>query len=178
MIYLRIGKRNAKAGKCGSKKREPITRGACWLTDDRLCVLTSNEIRFSCLSDLPIAAHKRGHFLNALQRERRRTKRFHCDAHELHGVVIRGHAIGAEGTAALAAVNDGPLSALAYPDGDWFHDAAAVTGPVAGFYVHMKARKAVWAMVAVVAACVFRHTRSTADPVSYTHLTLPTTSTV
>ena len=38
-----------------------------------------------------------------------------------------------------AAVNDGPFSALAHPDGDRLHNAAAVTCPVAGFYVHMKA---------------------------------------
>lgn len=55
------------------------------------------------------------------------------------GVVVRSHAVGAERTAALAAVNDRPFSALAYPNGDRLHNAAAVTCPVAGFYVHMKA---------------------------------------
>ena len=41
--------------------------------------------------------------------------------------------------------------------------AATRLEPVAGFYVHMKAGKTVGAVVAVAAAGIFRHTRSTAD---------------
>jgi len=48
-------------------------------------------------------------------------------------------------------VDDGPLAALAYPDGHRLHDAAAVGGTVAWFFVHMKAGQAVGAMFAVVA---------------------------
>ena len=58
---------------------EPITRAACGLPGYRLCDFTFNSVRVSALLDLPIAAHQRGHFLNALQRERRLTKRLHCD---------------------------------------------------------------------------------------------------
>jgi hypothetical protein len=48
-------------------------------------------------------------------------------------------------------VDDGPLAAFAYPDGYRLHDAAAVGGTVAGFFVHIKAGQAVGTMVAVVA---------------------------
>lgn len=121
--------------------KKPITRASFWLTDHRLCVYASDCLMsdFSGLSDLPIAAHQRGHFLNALQRERRLAKELHGDAHQFHGVIIRCHAVGAERTASLAAVYDGPFPAPAYPNGDRLHDAAAVACPIAGFYVHMKA---------------------------------------
>ena len=125
--------------------------------------LTALRQIFSRLSDLPIAAHQRGHFLDAFQRERRLTKGLHGDAYQFHRVIIRRHAVGAERTASLAAVYDGPLSSPAHPDGDRLHDAAAVTCPVAGFYVHMQAGQAVGAVVAVVAACIFRQTGSAAD---------------
>ena len=110
-----------------------------------------------------VAAHKRGHFLNALQRERRLAQRLHGDGHELHGVVVRSHAVGAERTTAPASVDDRPFAALTHPDGDRLHDAAAVAGAVAWLYVHMKAGKAVRTMVSVVAAGVFRRTEPAAD---------------
>ena len=40
----------------------------------------------------------------------------HGNAHELHGIVVCRHPVGAELSAAFAAVDDGPLAALAYPD--------------------------------------------------------------
>ena len=142
-----------------------MTRIACRLTDHRLSVYAFDTLTsdFSGLSDLPIAAHQRGHFLDAFQRERRLTKGLHGDAHQFHRVIIRRHAVGAERTASLAAVYDRPFSTFAHPDGDRLHDAAAVACPVAGFYVHMKAAQAVGAVVAVGAACIFRHTGSAAD---------------
>ena len=55
------------------------------------------------------------------------------------------------------------LAALAYPDSYRLHDAAAVGGTVAGFFVHMKAGQAVGAMVAVVAAGILRGADPSAD---------------
>ena len=45
-----------------------------------------------------------------------------------------------------------PFAALAHPDADRFHNAAAVRCPVARLLVHMEATKAVGTMVAMVAA--------------------------
>ena len=67
------------------------------------------------------------------------------------GLFVCRHPVGTKLSAAFAAVDDGPLAAFAYPDGHRLHDAAAVGGTVAGFFVHMKAGQAVGAMVAVVA---------------------------
>ena len=90
-------------------------------------------------------------------------QRLHGNAHELHGVVVCRHPVGAELSAAFAAVDDGPLAAFAYPDGHRLHDAAAVGGTVAGLFVHMKAGQAVGAMVAVVAPCILRGADPSAD---------------
>lgn len=103
-----------------------------------------------------VAGHEGGHLLDALQWERRLAQRLHGDGHELHGVIIRRHTVGAERSAALAAVYDRPLAALAYPDRHRLHDAAAVDGPVAGLDVYMQAGKAVGAVVTVVAAGILR----------------------
>ena len=110
-----------------------------------------------------IAAHQGGHFRDVVQRERRSAQGLHGNAHELHGVVICRNPVRAELSAAFAAVDDGPLAALAYPDGHRLHDAAAVGGTVAGFFVHMKAGQAVGAMVAVVAAGILRGADPSAD---------------
>ena len=59
-------------------------------------------------------------------------------------------------SAALAAVDDRPLAALAHPDGHGFHDPAAVGRAVAGVNIDMQAREAIGAMVPVVRAGVFR----------------------
>lgn len=67
------------------------------------------------------------------------------------GLFVCRHPVGTKLSAAFAAVDDGPLAAFAYPDRHRLHDAAAVGGTVAGFFVHMKAGQAVGAMVAVVA---------------------------
>ena len=110
-----------------------------------------------------VAGHEGGHLLDALQWERRLAQRLHGDRHELHGVIIRRHTVGAERAAALAAVDDGPLAALADPDGHRLHDAAAVGSPVAGLDVYVQAGKAVGAVVAVVAAGPLRCAESAAD---------------
>ena len=48
------------------------------------------------------------------------------------GLVVCRHTVGTELSAAFAAVDDGPLAALAYPDSYRLHDAAAVGGAVTG----------------------------------------------
>ena len=53
-----------------------------------------------------VAARQRGHFLNVLQWERRPAQRLHGNAHELHWIIVRRHAIGAECVVALASVDD------------------------------------------------------------------------
>ena len=85
-----------------------------------------------------------------MSEKRSAAQRLHGNAHELHGVVVCRHTVGTELSAAFAAVDDGPLAAFAYPDRHQLHDAAAVGGTVAGFFVHMKTGQAVGAMVAVV----------------------------
>ena len=110
-----------------------------------------------------VAAHQGGHLLDALQRERRLTQGLHGDGHELHGVVVRCHAVGAERAAALAAVDDGPLAAPAHPYGHRLHDAAAVAGAVARLNVHMQAAQTVGAVVAVVAAGALRRAEPPTD---------------
>ena len=110
-----------------------------------------------------VAGHEGGHLLDALQWERRLAQRLHGDRHELHGVIIRRHTVGAERAAALAAVDDRPFTAPAYPDRHRLHDAAAVGSPVAGLDVYVQAGKAVGAVVAVVAAGPLRCAESAAD---------------
>ena len=110
-----------------------------------------------------VAGHEGGHLLDALQWERRLTQGLHGDGHELHGVIIRRNTVGAERAAALAAVDDRPLAALAYPDRHRLHDAAAVGRPVAGLDVYVQAGEAVGAVVAVVAAGPLRCAESAAD---------------
>ena len=119
---------------------------------------------FGCgLPHPSIAAHQGGHFFKIVQRERRRAQGLHGNAHELHGVVVCRHPVGAELSAAFAAMDDRPLAALAHPDGHRLHDTAAVGGTVAGFFVHMKAGQAVGAMVAVVAPGILRGADPSAD---------------
>ena len=110
-----------------------------------------------------VAGHEGGHLLDALQWEWGFTQGLHGDGHELHGVIIRRNTVGAERSAALAAVYDRPLAALAYPDRHRLHDAAAVGGPVAGLDVYMQAGKAVGAVVTVVAAGILRCTEPATD---------------
>ena len=92
------------------------------------------------LPEASLAAHEGGHLLDALERKRRCAERAHGDAHELHRVVVRRHTVGAERSAALAAVDDRPLAASSHPDGHGLHDAAAVAFAVARLNVHVQAR--------------------------------------
>lgn len=110
-----------------------------------------------------VAGHEGGHLLDALQWEWGLAQGPHGDRHELHGVIIRRNTVGAERAAALAAVDDRPLAALAYPDRHRLHNTAAVRGPVAGLDVYMQAGEAVGAVVAVVAAGILRCAEPTAD---------------
>ena len=85
------------------------------------------------------------------------------DAHELHGVVVGSHAVGAERTAAAAAMNERPLAVFAYPDGHGLHDAAAVGCAVTGRDVDVQAVQAVRAVVAVAAPGTLRCYEPSAD---------------
>ena len=87
----------------------------------------------------------------------------HGNAHELHGIVIGSHPVGAEIAAAFAAVDDGPFALVAHPNGHGLHDTAAVAFSVAGLDVHVEAVKAVRAVIAVVAAGAFRHHQTAAE---------------
>ena len=64
----------------------------------------------------------------------------------------------------LAAVDDGPLAALADPDGHRLHGAAAVGGPVPRLVIQVDAGKAVGAVVAVLGSGSLRPYRPAADP--------------
>ena len=59
-----------------------------------------------CLFQSSLSAHQGSHFLNALQREGRLAQGLHGNAHELHWIIVRRHAIGAECVVALASVDD------------------------------------------------------------------------
>ena len=110
-----------------------------------------------------VAGHEGGHLLDALQWEWGLAQRLHGDRHELHGVIIRRNTVGAERAAALAAVDDRPFTAPAYPDRHRLHNTAAVGSPVAGLDVYVQAGEAVGAVVAVVAAGLLRCAESAAD---------------
>ncbi len=110
-----------------------------------------------------VAGHEGGHLLDALQWEWGLAQRLHGDRHELHGVVVRRNTVGAERAAALAAVDDRPLAALAYPDRHRLHNTATVGSPVAGLDVYVQAGEAVGAVVAVVAAGPLRCAESATD---------------
>ena len=60
-------------------------------------------------------------------------------------------------------MNDGPLTAPAHPYSHRLHDAAAVGRSVPRLHVHMQTAEAVWAVIAVLAPCVFRCTEPAAD---------------
>ena len=77
---------------------------------------------------------------------------FQGDGHQLHGVIVGGDAVGIQLTAPATPVNDGPLAALPDPDTDGLHNAAAVSGPVAGLLVYVQAGQTVGTVVAVGAA--------------------------
>ena len=70
--------------------------------EEKYCFMTSmlkNEDRnlpvLKFLFQAPLPAHEGGHFLNALQGERRLAQGPQGNAHELHGVVVRRHPIRA-----------------------------------------------------------------------------------
>ena len=60
-------------------------------------------------------------------------------------------------------MNDSPFPAFAHPDGNRLHNPAAITFPVAGFNIHVKAAQAIGAMVAMITAGAFRCAKSSAD---------------
>ena len=114
------------------------------------------------LRQASLAAHHSGHFLNALHRERRVRQRPHSDGHELHGVIVRQHPVGAELAAALAPVDDGPLPFIAHPHRHRLHNAAAVGLPIPGLNVHMERTQTVGAVIPMVAAGAHRNHQSAA----------------
>lgn len=111
-----------------------------------------------------ISSHERGQLLNPLQRERRERHRLHGDGHQLHRVIVRGHAVGMQHAAASAAMNHCPLTVFADPDTDGVHDAAAVGGTVARLIVYMQAGQAVRTVIPVVAARACRYDQTAAHP--------------
>ena len=56
-----------------------------------------------------------------------------------------------------------PFAVFSYPYGNGVHDSSAVRFAVTGFYINVKAAKAVRAMVAVVAAGALRNNFTSAD---------------
>ena len=95
--------------------------------------------------------------LHALDGERRIGDGPHGNGHELGGVVIAGHAVGAQRTALSAAMDDGPLAVIAHPDGDGFHDAAAVRVAIAGNIIHVHTVQAIRTMIPMVASRALRY---------------------
>ena len=79
------------------------------------------------------------------------------------GLSVCRYAVGAESSAAPAAVDNGPLAIVPHPDCHRLHDAAAVGGPVSRLYIHMEAGKAVGAVVTVLAPGVLRRAEASAD---------------
>ena len=71
-------------------------------------------------------------------------------------------------SSAAMRLDDGPLAALAHPDGHGLHLPAAVRGAVPGFIVQMQAGQAVWAVVAVLCARRFTAVKyqSSSSPLS------------
>lgn len=110
-----------------------------------------------------VCAEALGKLADALDGEGRLAERLQGDAHELHGVIVGGDSVGRKRTAAAAAMDDCPLAVFAHPNRDGVHNSAAVGLAVAGFNVNVQAAKAVWAMVAVVAARTLRNYLAPAD---------------
>lgn len=101
--------------------------------------------------------------IDPLEREGWSAQRPERDAHELHGVVVGSHAVGAERTAAAAAMNERPLAVFAHPDGHGLHDAAVVGCAVTGRDVDVQAAQAVRAVVGVAAPGTLRCYEPSAD---------------
>ena len=98
------------------------------------------------------ATHQGCELFDVLQGEGGQGEGLQGDGHQFHGVVVSGDPVGIQLAAPAAPVDDGPLAALPDPHTDGVHKAAAVSGPVAGLLVHMKAGQTVGAVVAVGAA--------------------------
>ena len=112
---------------------------------------------FSCSCALflhrSVPAHQCRHLTDTVKRERRFTKRLHCNGHQFHRVIIGCDPVGIQLPAAAAAMDNGPLAALPHPDRNGLHQSAAVRCPVAGLLVNVQAAQAIRAMVAVGTAC-------------------------
>jgi len=67
-------------------------------------------------------------------------------------VVVSCYSVGFEGSAASAAVDDGPFTAVADPNGDGFHVAVAFGLAVAGDVVEVAAPEAPGTVVSVLSA--------------------------
>jgi len=67
-------------------------------------------------------------------------------------VVIAGDTVGADHTAAAAAVEQGQFLPAAHPQADGVHEARAEAAPVAHHHVHVTAAQAVRAVVALAGA--------------------------
>ena len=74
------------------------------------------------------AAHGVCELLDPLQGKGRQREGFEGNGHQLHGVVIPRHPVGAELAAPAAPVNHRPLLFFPHPHPDGVHDAAAIRG--------------------------------------------------
>lgn len=110
------------------------------------------------------AAHGVCELLDPLQGKGRQREGFEGNGHQLHGVVIPRHPVGAELAAPAAPVNHRPLLFFPHPHPDGVHDAAAVCGAVSRLLVHVEAAQAVGAVVAVVAPRGGGKDQPVADP--------------
>ena len=74
----------------------------------------------------------------------------HGYRHQLHGIVVSGNSVGAELSAAAAAMYQRPLAVFAHPHSHCVHYTSAVGGSVSGLVIDVQTGKAVGAVVAVV----------------------------
>ena len=112
---------------------------------------------------LCLTVQKIGQFFHPLNGEGGIGNGLHGNIHQLHGIIIRSHTVGAEVTAAAATVDDGPLALIANPNSNGFHDATAIGFPVTGLYIHVEAAQAVGAMIAMIAGSALRHYQTAAE---------------
>ena len=85
-----------KIGEC----REYVTAGADLSSAPAVFMSFSGPSEPSFLPvHLAVTAHEARHFLDALDRKRRRTQRTHGDAHQLHRIIVGRNAVGRKGAA-------------------------------------------------------------------------------
>jgi len=99
-----------------------------------------------------VAAHQVSEFLYTFQWKWRATQWFERNAHQLHGIIICGNAVGTERSATLTPVDDSPLAIFAYPHSHRLHDLTAVCRPVSWLSVQMQTGQTVGTVIAMCAS--------------------------